>query len=198
MVVVIGPIQVRRHHRDEIRSVLLVQELAVLQAGNLGQGIGLVSLLQRSGQEAGFGHRLRRESRIDTRGSQELQLLATVLPRRMDYIHLQNHVLVHEIRQRALVRDDAANFSRCKEHILRLLCLKERLHIGLARQIQFLMCPQHQILIPLPPQLPHNGRSHHPTMACDVYSAIFIHCPVISSKQRLPLSFRPSEARGEI
>lgn len=59
MIVVVGAVEVRGHHRDVVRAVLTVQELAVLQAGYLGQGVRLVGLLQWAGQEAGLPHRLR-------------------------------------------------------------------------------------------------------------------------------------------
>ena len=65
VVVVVRPVEVRGHHRDVVSAVLAVKELAVLKPGDLRQGVGLVGLLQRAGQEAGLPHRLRGHAGVD-------------------------------------------------------------------------------------------------------------------------------------
>ena len=188
MIVVIRAVQIGRHHGDVVRPVLPVQELAVLQARYLRQGVSLVRLLQRPGQQAALRHRLRRHARIDARRPQELQLLATVLPGRMDNIHLQNHVVVHEVRQRALVGDYTANLGGGQEHILWLLRLEKRLHIRLPAKVQFLVRSHYDIGITLPPKLADNGRTHHSPVPGHIDLAILLHHPTCCADKVCELS----------
>ena len=175
VIVIVGSVQVGRHHRDIIRTVLPVQEFAIFQSADLRQGICLVRLLQFSCQQTTLRHRLRSHAGIDTTASQELQLLASILPCRVDDVHLQNHVVVHEVRQCILISDDTAYFCCCKEHIFRFLLLKEFLHRLLPAQVQFLVRAGDNIRISLPPQLTHYSTSHHSTVACYIYFRVFQH-----------------------
>ena len=175
VVVVVRAVEIGRHDGDEVGPILPVEILAVLQAADLRKGIGFVGLLQRARQQAAFRHRLGREAGIDAAGAQEFQLFAAILPGGMNDIHFEDHVLVHEISQRRLVRLYAADLRRRKEDILRPLCRKEVIDSLLVTEVQFGMCPQHQVRIPLPLQLPHDSAPHHPTVSGNIYFRILIH-----------------------
>ena len=51
MVVIVRAVKVGGHHGNEVRTVLPVQELAVLQAADLCQGVCFIGLFQRSCQK---------------------------------------------------------------------------------------------------------------------------------------------------
>ena len=175
MVVIVGPVQVRGHHGNVVRPVLAVEELAVLEAGDLRQRIGLVGLLQRAGQQAALRHRLRRQARIDAAGAQEFELLAAVGPGRVDDVHLQDHVVVHEVREGALVGHDAPHLRRRQEHVFRLLGGEEGLHVRLAGEVQLLVRPGDDIRIALALKLPDDGGTHHSAVARHIDFRVFLH-----------------------
>ena len=175
MVVIVGPVEVGGHHGDVVRAVLAVEELAILEAGDLGQGVGLVGLLQRAGEQAALGHGLGRHAGIDAAGTQELELAAAVLPGGMDDVHLQNHVVVHEVGQRALVGHDAAHLGGCQEHVLRTLLCEEGLHLVLTGEVQLPVRAGDDIGVALPLQFADNGTSHHAPVSGYVNLTCFFH-----------------------
>ena len=79
MVIVAGAVQVCRHGRYEIHSVLAAIGLTQLDPGNLGDGIPFVRRLERSGEQFVLAHRLARKFRIDAGGSEKQELLYTGL-----------------------------------------------------------------------------------------------------------------------
>ena len=139
VVVVVGAIEVGGHHGDVVGAVLAVEELAVLEAGDLGQSVCLVGLLQLAGEQAALGHGLGSQTGVDATGAQKLELLAAVLPSGMDDVHLENHVIVHEVGQGTLVGHDATYLGGSKEHVLGLLLSEEGLYGFLAGEVKFLV-----------------------------------------------------------
>lgn len=72
--VVIGAVQVRRHHGDVVGAVLEVEALAHFQACDFGDGVGLVGVFQRGGEQGALLHGLGCLSRIDAGAPQEEEL----------------------------------------------------------------------------------------------------------------------------
>ena len=175
VVVVVGAIEVGGHNGNVIRAVLTVQEFAVLETGNFRQGVGLIGLLQFTGKQAAFLHGLRRHAGVDTGGAQELQLLAAVLPGRVDDVHFQRHVVIHEIGQCFLIGHDAADLGSSKEHILRLLLCKKRFHSILTGQVQLLVGAGDDIGVALPVQFPDDCRANHAPVARHINFGTFLH-----------------------
>ena len=93
----------------------------------------------------------------------------------MDYIHFENHILVHEVCQRFLIRHNSPDLSRCKEHILGTFLSKELLHLVLTGKVQFLVRTGNDIGVALPLQFSYYRRPHHSTMPSHVYLAILFH-----------------------
>ena len=124
VIVVVGAIEVGGHDADVVGAILAVQELAVLQTGDLSQCIGLVGLFQFTGQQAVFLHRLRSHAGVDAGGAEEFQLLAAVLPCRVDGIHLQCHVVIHEIGQCFLICHDATDLAAARNTYSGFSCAK--------------------------------------------------------------------------
>jgi len=139
VVVVVGAIKVGGHDGNIVGAILPVEEFAVFQSADFSQGVGFVGLFQLTREQARFLHGLWRHARVDARRAEEFELLAAVLPCRMDDVHFEDHVVVHEIGQGRLVGDDAAYFSRRKENIIWLLCLEEGFHLILTAEVEFFM-----------------------------------------------------------
>ena len=73
--VVAGAEQVGRHQREVVGAVLAVEAAAELDAGDLGDRVGAVGLLERSGQQVLLFERLRRLARVDAGAAQKDELL---------------------------------------------------------------------------------------------------------------------------
>ncbi len=86
--VVVRSVEVGRHHRNEIGTVLNVEALAHLQARDLGNRIRLVGIFEWSGQQGILPHRLRRLFRVDAGAPQEKQLLHSMVPALTDHVVL--------------------------------------------------------------------------------------------------------------
>lgn len=175
MVVVVRAVEVRRHHADVVRAVLAVQKLAVLQTRDLGQRIGLVRLLERRGQQARLLHRLGRHARVDARRAEELQLLTAVLPGSVDDVHLEDHVIIHEVSQRALVGLDATDLRRREEDVLGTLLGKETLNGLLTRQVQLLVRTGDDVRVALTLQFANDGRTHHAAVSGYIDFCMLLH-----------------------
>ena len=175
VVVVVGTVQVRRHDADVVGAVLAVEVLAVFQAGDLGQGVGLVGLFQRRGQQAAFRHGLGRQAGINAGAAQKFQLFAAVLPGRVDDVHLQNHVVVHEIGLGLVVGHDAAHLGRGQKDVFRLFGGEEGFHRVLAAEVQLFVGAGDDVLVALALQLPHDGRAHHAAVAGHIDLCVFVH-----------------------
>ena len=75
----------------------------------------------------------------------------------MDHVHLQDHVLVHEVSQGALVRFDAPDFRGGQKDIFRLFFGEETFDGLLMGQIEFLVRAGDDIGISLTLQFAHDG-----------------------------------------
>ena len=139
VIVVVRAIEVGGHDRDIVGTVLAIEELAILETGDLSEGIGLVGLLELGGEQAALGHGLWGHAGVDARGAKELELAAAVLPSGMDDVHLEDHVVVHEIGKGALVSDNAAYLGGSQEHVLGALLGEEGLYGFLAGEVELLV-----------------------------------------------------------
>ena len=128
---------------------------------------------------------MRRHAGVDAAAAEKLQLLAAVLPSSVDDVHLEDHVVVHEVGQGVLVSDDAADFGCGEEDVFGLFGFEEGLHLVLTRQVEFLVRPCDDVGIALSLQFTDDGRAHHPTVTGDVYFAVYFHFYSISSNTAL-------------
>ena len=97
MEIVVGTIEVSGHDSDIVGAVLQVITLAHLQSGNLRNGIFLVGVFQRGGQQTVFPHGLGCVLRIDTGRTEEEQFLDTMGIRLTDDITLYLHIHHDEV-----------------------------------------------------------------------------------------------------
>jgi len=93
-------------------AVLAVVRLAHLQAGDLGDGVGLVGRLQRPGQQVFLAQRLRRQLRIDAGGAEKEQTFDAVPPCLVDHVVLDHQVVVDELRRISVVGVNPPNLRR--------------------------------------------------------------------------------------
>ena len=71
VVVVVGAVEIGWHYADVARAVLAVAAFTKLDAGNLGDGVGFVGLLQRTGEQIILPDRLRTVAGIDATGAKK-------------------------------------------------------------------------------------------------------------------------------
>ena len=150
VVVVVGAVEVGGHHGDIVRAVLTVEVFAVFEAGYLGEGVGFVGFLQFGGEKAALGHGLGCHSGVDAGGAEEFEFLAAVLPGGMDDVHLQYHVVVHEVGKGALVGDDAAYLGSGKEDVFGLFGFEEGFDLLLTGEVELLVGSCYYIGVALP------------------------------------------------
>ena len=115
---------------------MAVVAFAELDAGNLGHGIGLICWLQNARQQGIFSHRLGGQLGVDAAGTEEEQLLHAHLPRLMDDVGFDHHVLVDELSGVSVVGVDAADLGSSKVDLVWLFRLEESPYGGLVGQVQ--------------------------------------------------------------
>ena len=76
--VVAGAVEVGRHGGEVLRAVLAVVAPAHLDAGDLGERVGAVGGLERTGEQVGLRHGLRGKLGVDAGGAEEEQAVYVV------------------------------------------------------------------------------------------------------------------------
>ena len=175
VVVVVRAVEVGGHHADEVGAILSVEIFAILKTADFGEGVGLVGGFQAAGEEAGLRHGLRGETRIDAAAAKELEFLHTMTPSGIDNIHLEHHILIHEISRGFIVGYDTANLSSGKKYIFRFFGGEKILNITLLCEVELGMRTCHEVVIALPLQLPHYGAAYHSLMASNIDFRVFVH-----------------------
>ena len=108
----------------------------------------------------------------------------------MDHVELDRQVLADEIRRVGIVGEDAADFGRGKEHVLRAFALEERGHRACVGQFEFGMPAQQQVGMPRALERAHDRSTGEAGMAGDVDPGAALHgtfhavMPVIGTAQR--------------
>ena len=172
VVVVARPIEVARHHAAEIGAVLPVVALAHLDAGDLGDGVGLVGGFERAGEQVFFLDRLRAVARVDATGAEKKQFLDAGLPGFMDHVALDHQVLVDEFGGVGVVGVDAADLGGSEIDLVDALALEKGADGGLVGQIKFGVGAGDQVGVTLGLQCPNDGGANHAAMAGDVDAGI--------------------------
>src|SRR3954465_9010392 len=100
VVIVPGPVKIRRHGAEVARAVLAVVGPAHLDAGDLGDRVGTVRGLERPGEKKLFLDRLRAGARVDARGAEKQELAHAGAKRLVDDVGLDGEVVVDELSGR--------------------------------------------------------------------------------------------------
>ena len=135
---------------------------------DLGDGVGVVGRLEVASQQGVLVDGLRRQLRIDARGSEEEEPLDAVLEGGVHHVDLDLQVLGQEVDGVGVVRHDAADLGR-REHDVTRLGLGEVVEDGASvTQVQLGGGPPDEVCEALGLQLPPDGRPHQAAMAGDV------------------------------
>lgn len=173
--VVARAVQVGGHHGDEVGAVLQVKALAHLQAGDFGDGVGLVGVFQGRGEQCVLADRLGCLAGIDAGAAQKEEFLHAVTPALADDVLLDGEVLEDEVGAVFQVCHDAA-YVGCREHdIFGPFLVKEALYRRGIHQVEFLVCASDEVGVALALQAVPDGASHESAVAGDVYFGVFVH-----------------------
>ena len=172
--VVVGTIEVGRHDSDVVGAVLEIEALAHLESGNLGDGVWLVGVLKRRGQQAILGHGLRSLAGIDAGGAEEEKFLYAMLPCLADDVLLNLQVLVDEIGAILEVGHDAAHMG-CRQHDgIGLFVVEELFHGYGVEQVELCMGLAHKVLIAAGLEVVADGGAHQSVVPCHKYLAVLV------------------------
>ena len=176
--IVAGAIQVRRHHGNIVAPVLDGETLAHLEAGDLGDGVWLVGILERRHKQGILPHRLRRLLGIDAGRAEEQEFLDPVLPALADDVLLDLQVLVDEVGAVFQVGHNAPDVRGGKDDGVRALGIEEGLHRSRVFQVKLRVRAADEIgEAPLYEVVP-NRRAHKSAVPGDIDLRILIqHSP---------------------
>ena len=182
VVVVVRAVQVGGHDAHILSPVLPVVALGQLDAGDLGDGVGLVGLLQRAGEQVVLADRLRAVARIDAARPQEHQALHTRQVCAVYQIGLDQQVLVKKISAIEVVGINTTNFGCSDKDVIGRLGLEECVNCGLVEQIQFLAGARDDVVVSACLQTPNQRTTDHPAVSGDINFGVFVIHIEISRK----------------
>ncbi len=175
VVVVAGAVHVGGHGGDEVGAVLAVVGIAQADAGNFGDGVGLVGGFKRAGQQGGLGEGLGRHTGIDAGGAEEEELFRAVLIGGMHEVGLDHEVFVEELCAVDVVRIDAADFGRNDDDIFRPFLGEKAVHRRLVDQVELRVGAAEQADETVRFKGPPDGGTHEAAVAGHIYLCIFVH-----------------------
>ncbi len=158
-------VQIGRHEREKIAAVLAIIIFTQLQAGDLGNGIGLVGLFQLTAQQVFLFQWLRRQFGIDARAAEKKQFFYFILVRRMDNIGGDQQVVIDKLGAISVVGQYAAHLGRGDDHHLRPLLVKKGFDVLLPAQVQFSERARDDPAAALSAEQPHKRRTDQACMA---------------------------------
>src|SRR5690606_22325910 len=121
---------------NEVCAITQVVRLAHFKSCDLGNGIRLVGVLQRRGEQVLLLHRLGTVARVNAAAAKEHKLLHAIQISRMYYVGLYHQVLVDELCPEGIVGHDPANLRGTEYDCRWFLGRKKRLCIILAAKIE--------------------------------------------------------------
>ena len=113
----------------------------------------------------------------------------------MDYVHLEHHVVVHEIGQCRLVCLDASYLGGGQEDIFRALAGEEIVDRCLIDKVKLPVGPGYYVGVALAFKFPHYGGTDHASMAGDIYFSVFLHHSMMLGACRTSVSHCLHEIR---
>ena len=167
--IIVRPVEIRRHGRDEIRAVFARVGLAKFDSGDLGDGVGLVGRLERAGQERSFRNRLRRVLRINAGAAEKQEFAHTRFVRRVDDVVLDLQVIEQEFHRQIVVRLDAAHFGGREDDQGRLLLREKTIDVRFISQIELGAIAESQVGESLVPEFADERAADQASMTGDEY-----------------------------
>src|SRR6266403_4797918 len=126
--IVVWPVKICRHRRNEIRAILARKCLAKFHAGDFRNRIGFIRRLEWSTQQCALRNRLRREFGIDAGTPKKKKLAHAALVRGGDDVVLDAEILEQEFHGLFVVRLYSSNFRSRENHDLRFFVLEKFRH----------------------------------------------------------------------
>ena len=155
--------------------MLRVEGFAQLDAGDLGDGIGLVGGFERTGEQVLFANRLRAIARVDAARAEEDQPLHAGAVRALDEVGLDLQVLVEEVGALHVVGQDAADLGRSDEDEVRALRVQEIEDGALVEQVELGARARDELGVARRLQRTLDGAAHHAAVAGDKDTGAAIH-----------------------
>ena len=145
--VVARAVEVGRHEREAVRAVLAVEAAAELDAGDLGDRVGAVGLLQRAGEQVLLAQRLRGLARVDAGAAEEDDLARPGGLRLADDVGLDLEVLVDELPGLLPVCEDAADLGGRDDDDLGALLGEEAARGVLVGEVELVEVAHDEVLV---------------------------------------------------
>lgn len=177
VIVVAGAVEVGGHDAAVVDAVcgavLAVIAFTELDAGDFGDGIGLVGGLQGAGEQGVFAHGLAGVFGVDAAGAEEEELFRAMCEGGVDDVGLDHQIFVDKLRRVGVVGMDAADSGRGEIDLVGLFFFEEFLDSGLVGEIELAVgaCDEVECLAGLLGLLfehPEDGRAHHAPVTSDV------------------------------
>ena len=175
VVVVVGTVEVGGHHRDEVAAVLVAVGLAHLHARDFGNGVGLVGVLQRAGEDVFFADGLRGQLGVDARRAQVQQLAHAATVAFVQHVGLNHDVFIDEIGPQGIIGVDAAHLGGGQQHVFGPVFGKKAGHGGLVGQVELGRGAGDEVGVAPARELAQQCRAHHAPVAGDVNAGILFH-----------------------
>jgi len=141
-------IEIGRHERNKITSMLPTKRLALNNTGNLGHRVPSVRDFEGAGEQCGFFEGLRSFPGVDACAAQKNQAFYTAVFRSLKYIVLDGDVITQKIC-RVLVIGKYTSYTGCgQDDVFWLILSKKIIDRALGTKIQFTACLKQQIPVP--------------------------------------------------
>lgn len=140
IVAVAGTIEVGRHDRQELRTVLAIKRPAHFDSGNLGYGVGPIGRLQRTGKKVIFLHGLRTVAWVDAGRAEEQQPLDTMPVRRLNNVVLDGKIDGDEIGRVGIIGVYAPNLGGSEKNVFWFFRREKSLDRSLVGEVEFGVC----------------------------------------------------------
>jgi len=141
--------------------------LAELDAGDLGDGVGLVGGLEVTGQQRLFGHGLGCLAGVDAGGTQVEQLFSAEEVGGVDHGGVDHHVVVDELGRPSGVGHDAADGARHQEDVFGTVGLEPVVDGGLVAEIELFAGGGHYVFEAAGAEFAQYSRADEAGVACN-------------------------------
>ena len=175
MEVVSWAIDIGRHRRNEITSILRTVGIAHFDAGDFCYRIGIVCRLKRPRHQVFFLDGLWAELRIDAGRAEEEEFFNLEPATRIDDVRLNPQVVQNEVSREGVVGSNAANFCCGEKDVSWFLCSKIFQDLMGVREVELVARCCADVGVALPFEFAHDGAADEAVVPSDKNLCIFVH-----------------------
>ena len=165
--IVVWPVEIGRHRRNEIAAVLRAIGLAQLDSCDLRDGVRFVGRFERAVEKLFLFHWLRGVARVNARASEIQELLGAKQMRRMHHCGVDHHVVVDELGGSCRVGENTAHGAGNEIHEFRAIGAEPVINGRLVAQVELIARGRQDIRITEILQPSHNGGADQPAVTGD-------------------------------